>query len=98
MAVYTSEPVTLIDCTLVGAGDLIKTGGGVDLTVRNCRGYGLTPTVDNRTRGRFLDAYQAKRLIVEHNYMEHTAGMVVNRWSGNGSAQPDGALQPRPEL
>ncbi|WP_208309448.1 hypothetical protein [Hymenobacter defluvii] len=85
--VSTSEPVTLIDCTLVGAGDLIKTGGGVNLTVRNCRGYGLTPTVDNRTRGRFLDAYQAKQLIVEHNYMEHTAGMVVNRWSGNGSAQ-----------
>ncbi|MBC6612328.1 T9SS type A sorting domain-containing protein [Hymenobacter sp. BT507] len=87
MIVSTSEPVTLIDCTLVGAGDLIKTGGGVDLTVRNCRGYGLTPTVDNRTRGRFLDAYQAKQLIIEHNYMEHTAGMVVNRWSGNGSAQ-----------
>lgn len=87
VAVYTSEPVTLVDCTLVGAGDLIKTGGGVNLTVRNCRGYGLTPTVDNRPRGRFLDAYQARQLTIEHNYMEHTAGMVINRWSGNGSAQ-----------
>jgi len=87
IAVYTSEPVVLVGCTLVGAGDLIKTGGGVDLTVRNCRGYGLTPTLDNRPRGRFLDAYQAKQLVIEHNYMEHTAGMVVNRWSGNGTAQ-----------
>ena len=87
VAVYTSEPVVLLGCTLVGAGDLIKTGGGVDLTVRNCRGYGLVPTVDNRPRGRFVDAYQAKQLVIEHNYLEHTAGMVANRWSGNGTAR-----------
>ena len=84
--VATNEPVILAGCVLAGAGDLIRTGGGVNLTVRGCRGYGLLPSLDNQPRGRFLNAYQARRLVVEHNYLEHTAGMVVDRWSGSGAA------------
>ncbi|WP_324674382.1 Ig-like domain-containing protein [Hymenobacter sp. GOD-10R] len=85
--VSTTEPVTLQNCTFAGAGDLIVTGSGADLTVRNSKGYGLTPTQDNRPRGRFVDAWQAKQLVVEHNYLEQTTGILANRWSGNGSDQ-----------
>ncbi|GGF01626.1 T9SS type A sorting domain-containing protein [Hymenobacter cavernae] len=85
--IVTTEPVVLLNCTLAGAGDLIVTGGGADLTVRNCSGYGLTPSQDNRPRGRFVDAWQAKQLVLEHNYLEQTTGILANRWSGNGSAQ-----------
>ncbi|OUJ71778.1 hypothetical protein BXP70_20720 [Hymenobacter crusticola] len=85
--VVTNEPVVLENCTLVGAGDLVQAGGGSNLTVRKCRGYGLEPTENNRPRGRFVDAYQAKQLVVEHNYLEHTTGILANRWSGDGSAQ-----------
>jgi len=85
--ISTTEPVLLTNCTFAGAGDLIVTGSGADLTVRNCRGYGLIPTQDNRPRGRFVDAWQAKQLVVEHNYLEQTTGILANRWSGNGSDQ-----------
>ncbi|WP_188813205.1 T9SS type A sorting domain-containing protein [Hymenobacter cavernae] len=87
VVIVTNEPVILENCTLVGAGDLIQATGGSNLTVRKCRGYGLEPTEDNRPRGRFVDAYQAKQLVVEHNYLEHTTGILANRWSGDGSAQ-----------
>jgi len=85
--VVTNDPIVLENCTLVGAGDLVQATGGANLTVRKCRGYGLEATEDNRPRGRFVDAYQAKQLVVEHNYLEHTTGILANRWSGDGSAQ-----------
>ncbi|HEX8349151.1 MAG TPA: glycosyl hydrolase [Hymenobacter sp.] len=85
--VVTNAPVILENCTIAGAGDLIQASGGSNLTVRKCRGYGLTPSENNRPRGRFVDAYQSKQLVVEHNYLEHTTGILANRWSGDGSAQ-----------
>lgn len=83
VTVATSEPVTLTNCVLAGAGDLIKTSGFVNVTITYCRGYGLPPSRDNTPRGRFLNAYNARRLVVEHNYLEQTSGMLVDRWSGN---------------
>jgi hypothetical protein len=73
-------------CTFSGAGDLIRAGEGANLTVRNCTGQGLTPTVDGQARGRFLDTYRAKSLTIEHNSFTQTSGIVVNRWSGSGQS------------
>ncbi|MCC3158531.1 hypothetical protein LJ737_14875 [Hymenobacter sp. 15J16-1T3B] len=83
--IKTAEPVVLDGCTLHGAGDLIVAEPGARLTVRNCRGYGLTPSADNISRGRFLSATEARSLRVEHNYFEHTIGILVYRWGGDGS-------------
>ncbi|MGI4886580.1 MAG: Ig-like domain-containing protein [Janthinobacterium lividum] len=83
--VNTNDPVILDGCNLAGAGNLIQAGGGADLTVRNCRGQGLAPSVDNQAPGRFLDSYQAQRLVVEHNELVQTSGIVVNRWGGSGA-------------
>ncbi|WP_324674384.1 hypothetical protein [Hymenobacter sp. GOD-10R] len=86
--IATTEPVTLENCTLAGAGDLIQAHtDGADLTVRNCRGYGLVPSVGEQARGRFIDIAKAKHLTVEHNYLAQTTGIVVYRWSGDGSPQ-----------
>lgn len=84
--VATSEPVVLDGCQLAGAGNLIEAGQGVNLTVRNCRGQALTPTVDNQTPGRFLDAYMPQSLVVEHNAFTGTTGIGVNRWSDAGTS------------
>ena len=84
--VATREAVVLEGCQLTGAGDLIVAGEGADLTVRNCCGQGLAPTVDKQAPGRFLDAYRPKRLVVEHNGFIQTSGIVVNRWAGDGPA------------
>ncbi|GAB3401008.1 hypothetical protein HNQ93_001561 [Hymenobacter luteus] len=85
--IATTEPVVLENCELRGPGRLIDaTAGGARLTVRNCRGYGQPPTADNRTRGRFLEINKGVSLLAEHNYLEHTAGLLVYQWSGDGSA------------
>ena len=83
--VATTEPVVLNGCILAGPGNLIEASEGADLTVRNCRGKGLTPTVDQQAPGRFLDVYRPRRLAVEHNLLAQTSGIVVNRWSGPGA-------------
>jgi len=85
--VATGEPVVLAGCQLAGAGNLIEAGEGADLVVRECRGQGLAPSADGQAPGRFLDAYKARRLVVEHNYFAQTSGVVVNRWAdGAGPA------------
>ncbi|RZK29857.1 MAG: glycosyl hydrolase, partial [Hymenobacter sp.] len=84
--IATNDPVILDGCTFSGAGNLIEAGEGADLTVRNCTGQGLAPTVNNQAPGRFLDTYRAKNLTIEHNAFTQTSGIVVNRWSGSGQA------------
>ena len=92
VSINTREPVTLLACTLAGPGHLIVAGQGADLTVRNCRGFGLEPTRNGPGRGRFLDAFRPARLQVEHNYFEHTTGILVNRWDQAAPADAAHAL------
>jgi hypothetical protein len=82
--INTTAPVILSGCFLSGAGNLIEAGSGANLTVRNCTGQGLTPTVNNQAPGRFIDSYQAQNLVIEHNIFASTSGIVVNRWAGTG--------------
>ena len=87
VSVETTEPVTLRDCVLAGAGDLIKaTAGGATLTVVGCRGPGLPQSTDQTRHGRFLEVNSARSVVVEHNYFEHTAGIYIYQWSGDGTA------------
>ncbi|MBX0290430.1 hypothetical protein K3G63_08270 [Hymenobacter sp. HSC-4F20] len=86
LRIATTEPVVLDGCELRGPGRLIDaTAGGARLTVRNCRGYGLPATLDNQARGRFLEVNSGVSLLVEHNYLEQTSGVLVYQWSGDGS-------------
>jgi len=84
--IATTEPVVIDGCTLAGPGNLIEAGEGADLTVRNCTGQGLAPTVDKQAPGRFLSVYRPQRLVVEHNAFAQTSGMVVDRWHEAGQA------------
>ncbi|MCB2378935.1 hypothetical protein LGH70_15145, partial [Hymenobacter sp. BT635] len=87
VTIDTTEPVTLQSCVLQGAGTLIQADQGwAQLTVVNCRGYGLRPSRDQVARGLFLRAGSAKSLRIENNYMEHTTGISIHRWNGDGSA------------
>ncbi|WP_226163646.1 hypothetical protein, partial [Hymenobacter terricola] len=85
--IRTRQAVTLQNCTLVGPGDLIFSPvDHADLTVRECRGYGTTPTADNTGRGVFLYMHRGQNLVVEHNYLESNQGMVLDRWTGDGTS------------
>ncbi|TGE29295.1 Ig-like domain-containing protein [Hymenobacter metallicola] len=86
ITIQTTQPVIIENCILAGAGDLIlANAGGYNLTVRNNRGYGLQQSIDNERHGRFLEVNSAKSVTVENNYFEHTTGIAIYMWSGDGS-------------
>ncbi|MCC3158532.1 Ig-like domain-containing protein [Hymenobacter sp. 15J16-1T3B] len=85
VTISTTQPVVLQNCIIASASDLIRAGGGSNVTIRNSQGYGLTPTMDNVPRGRFIVISDGRNLVVENNYLDHTCGIVVYRWTGNGS-------------
>ncbi|MCJ7526484.1 MAG: hypothetical protein MUP71_14865 [Candidatus Aminicenantes bacterium] len=68
-----------------GIGINVPTAGA-DLTVINSNGYGINPGVSGNYLGRFINASQPKNLVIEHNYIEHTGGIYVWRFSGDGSS------------
>lgn len=82
--IKTSEPIILENCTLRGRGHLIDASWtSANLTVRNCKGYGLNPNDRTRIPGRFLQAEGVVSLLIENNFMEKTAGIYINKWQGN---------------
>ena len=84
--VQTTQPVVIENCIIAGVGELIDArSNGTNLIVRNNRGYGLPQTQDNVPRGRFINANQARSLRIENNYLEHTTGITIHMWSGDGS-------------
>lgn len=86
VSIQTTEPVTLSGCVLAGAGNLIEaTRGGAQLTVVNCQGYGLAQSLDNIRHGHFLEVNSARSVRLEHNYFEHTSGISIYQWSGDGT-------------
>ena len=92
--VETTEPVTLRGCVLAGAGNLIQaTAGAATLTIVDCQGYGLAQSADQTRHGFFLEVNSARSVRVEHNYFEHTAGISIYQWGGDGS--PDQTLTVR---
>ena len=82
--VDTLEPVIIENCVLRSRANLITAGrSGVDVTVRNCRGYGLDSGVAGQERGAFFEAYKVGRLTFEHNYMEGLfEGIVLIEYGG----------------
>jgi hypothetical protein len=86
ITVSTSEPVVIENAIIRSRGVVIKAHyPGVNLTVRNTKGYGLEPSRDNVRRGRFIDAGTFKNMRIEHNYLEHTSGIYLAHYQGNHS-------------
>jgi hypothetical protein len=83
--VKTKEPVIIENSNIRSAGNLIHNLAGANLTVRNCRGYGLLPTVKGFPHGRFVRSRLPKNLVIVNNYFENTAGIYVYEFTGDGS-------------
>ncbi len=78
ITVDTTDPVIIEDCVLRGRANLVTAGrSGVDVTIRNCRGYGLDSGVEGQERGAFFEAYKVGRLTFEHNYVEGLFEVIV---------------------
>ncbi|WP_235336350.1 glycosyl hydrolase [Pontibacter korlensis] len=89
--VRTKEPVIIENSKIRGAGFLIRSQGyGANITVRNTEGYGLRPTpyTDYMKPRRFLAVDVFSNVVVEHCYMEETAGIYLGvEYTGNGSPE-----------
>ncbi|GAA3926448.1 Ig-like domain-containing protein [Hymenobacter algoricola] len=85
--IETTQPVIIENCVLAGAGDLIqaKMGANYNLVVRNNKAYGLTPSLDNTRRGRFVEVNGGISVRIENNYVEHVSGIAIYLWNGNGT-------------
>lgn len=84
--IRTEEPVVIRDAVLRGPGHLIDaTHARARLIVRNVEGYGVNPNLPWRSPGRFLSAYRVRSVLVEHSYMEKTAGVYIDTWVGDAA-------------
>jgi hypothetical protein len=75
--IYTSEPVEITGCLVAGAGELIKCVEATNLNIHNNRFYGLAPG-NNEQWGRVINDYRPHTLVFEHNFVEHTGGMLLD--------------------
>ena len=65
--VDTTEPVVLEHCFMRSTKSHVNAVPGANLTIRNCRAYGIDPAVAGAQRGYFLFAPSIGSLIMEHN-------------------------------
>lgn len=85
--INTDEPVILWKPSLLGADHLIYSdNANANVTVTNGYGEGLTPTVSNKTRGRFIWAENFKNIKVENCHLNHTSGIELRTYQGNNTA------------
>jgi hypothetical protein len=76
--IRTTEPVIIENALIGGRGNLIASDiNGVQLTVRNTRGYGLTPSRSDANVGHFINIEVIKSALIENNTLEQTAGIYI---------------------
>ncbi|MGD0460896.1 MAG: PA14 domain-containing protein [Tepidisphaeraceae bacterium] len=88
VTIATTQPVTIDDSIIRGAGLLIhNTIAGAQLTVEDSSGYGLNPNVAGVSKGDFLYALDAASVDVEHNLVDNVGGygIDVRGFVGTGS-------------
>ncbi|THF86491.1 glycosyl hydrolase [Deinococcus sp. KSM4-11] len=87
--ISTTQPVVIQNCVLAGRGHLISTRmqgsftTQANVTVQNCRGYGLNPDVRMREPGRFLHLQGPANVTVQNNFMKQTGGIYVQGGQDN---------------
>ena len=87
--VATTEPVTIQNAHIRGAGDLITTQApGSDLTVRNSVGLALNAAIKGQPNGNFVEVSSPAHLDVENNYVENArGGVILHGYSGSRNGE-----------
>lgn len=87
--ISTTQPVVIQNCVVAGRGDLISTRAEnslqprTNVTVQNCRGYGLNPEKRMVNPGRFVHAQGAVSVTVANNFMKQTGGIYIQGGADN---------------
>jgi hypothetical protein len=88
VSIATTQPVTIEDSIIRGAGELIhNTTSGAQITIDDSSGYGLNPNVAGVEKGDFLYALDAASVDVENNYINGVGGygIDIRGFVGTGS-------------
>lgn len=102
VSIRTSAPVIIENSLLRGPGHLIEMAGRHygNVTIRNVRGEGITPTVARQFAGRFLYANTYTSVTIENSTITGTSGIYLQdsaagatvRIVGNRAHNIDGRL------
>jgi len=86
VVVMTTDPVVIEDSNLRGRGDLIANGvDGTNITVTNTNGFGLNPDIAGLSAGRFFDVQNAANVLLDHNAMTGTSGILIDGFVGSAA-------------
>jgi hypothetical protein len=83
--VATAAPVVIENSTIRATGIKIR-ADGADITVRHSKIYGLNPNVAGTATWWGFYADWAKNIRIVNSHFEHTGGIGVNFFSGDGSS------------
>ena len=76
ITIDTTQPVTILNSTISGEGDLIFTGvSGVNLTVKDCTATGTNPNIAGIGLGEFIEADNTASLDVENNTISNVGAL-----------------------
>ena len=84
--VETTSPVVLRHVRGSGPGNFVHAGGGSAVTIENSMYVATAPSRDDVRRGRFYAASSPVHVAIEHCSMDHTSGIEVQSFAGDGSA------------
>src|SRR5437762_264971 len=81
--IATTSPVTIINSTLRGPGNLITNSvDHVNLTIKNCWGYGTNPNLYGVAKGRFIALDHFNNVLIQDNHLESTGGIHLQNYAG----------------
>ena len=86
--VITTQPVTIVNSRLKGPGELLNTGIGSKVTVRESCFVGVNPNVLGQAKGSAIHTFEAASVLVENSEFNGTggSGVWVQRYGGDRSS------------
>ncbi len=83
--VDTDQPVVIQFVRGSGPGNFVHASANSNVTILHSVYVATAPTRDNVRRGRFYAAAGPKNVVIEHCELEHTSGIEVQSFGGDGA-------------
>ena len=85
--IATAAPVTIINSTVRGPGNLIVNSvDHVNVTIRNTKGYGTNPNIYGQAKGHFVDFDNFSNAVIIDNKLESVGGIYLLNYLGDRTA------------
>ena len=85
--IQTDGPVTFVNPFTKAAGTHFYSKANSDIRILNGRAIGIKPTIENKTKGRYIYSENWRNIIVKNCSLYHTSGIDLRFYAGNGSTR-----------